>query len=315
MILWAPRARPISFPDRIRADQFNFLGTRLPYAKFPRDPNGINGITPVTLPAISGVSGTAELANISVRLKVEPGERLMIGGFIMSGNAPKRMVVRAIGPSLLAAGINDSLGDPALEIRDVIGASMGQNSNWRDTQAGELIDSGLAPTNDAEAAIVEAMNPGAYTASMTGQDGGTGVGLLELYDVDPNSSTRFTNLSARGMVGTADAVMIGGFIVRGNGGQARLMVRAIGPSLASSGITEPLADPRLEIRNSNGALLAENNDWRDSQEAEILSSSLAPSDDREAATMISLGSGAYTAILQGNGGTSGVGLLEFFKLP
>jgi hypothetical protein len=150
---------------------------------------------------------------------------------------------------------------------------------------------------------------------MTAQDGGTGVGLLELYDADPNSPTHLVNLSARGMVGAGDDVMIGGFIVRGNGGQTRLIVRAIGPSLAGNGITEPLGDPRLEIRDGNGALLAENNDWRETQEAEILGTSLAPSDERESAAMISLGSGAYTAILQGSGGLTGIGLLEIFKLP
>jgi hypothetical protein len=192
---------------------------------------------------------------------------------------------------------------------------MAHDLNWRDAQPDELLASGLAPANDAEAAIVETMSPGAYTASMTAQDRGTGVGLLELYDADPTSSTHFTNLSARGLVGAGDDVMIGGFVVRGNGGQARLMVRAVGPSLAGSGITEPLGDPRLEIRDGNGALLAENNDWRETQEAEILGTSLAPSDERESAAMISLGSGAYTAILQGYGGQTGIGLLEIFKLP
>ena len=302
-------------PDRIRADQFNFSGTRLPYAKFPRDPNGINGITPVTLPTFTSLSGAAELANISVRVKVETGERLMIGGFIMTGDAPKRVIVRAIGPSLLGAGISNALVDPALEIHDASGASMANDLNWQDAQGDELRASGLAPANDAEAALVETMGPGAYTASMTAQDGGTGVGLLELYDADPTSSTRFANVSARGMVGAGDDVMIGGFIVRGQGGQARLIVRAIGPSLASRGISEPVGDPRLEIRDGNGALLTENNDWRETQEAEILGTSLAPSDERESAAMISLGSGAYTAILQGSGGLTGIGLLEIFKLP
>ncbi len=302
-------------PDAIRADRFEFDDTRLPYAKFPRDPDGISGITPVTLPTFSALANsTVELANISMRVKVEGGEKLMIGGFIMTGNEPKRVIVRAIGPSLQAAGIRDALADPSLEIHNASGASMARNLNWQDAQRDELLASGLAPSSDAESALVQTLNPGAYTASMTAPDGQAGVGLLEVYDLDAANATRLANLSARGSVGRSDDVMIGGFIVRGNGAQVRLLVRAVGPSLAAQGITEPLLDPRLEIRDGNGALLAANNDWCETQEAEIRATSLAPPDARESATVISLGSGAYTAILQGNGGTTGVGLLELYRL-
>ena len=304
-------------PDAIRADQFNFDGTRLPYAKFPRDPEGINAITPVILPAFAAFSAAplpAELANLSVRLKVDVGEKLMIGGFIISGLAPKKVIVRAIGPSLAAAGISGALADPVLELRDATGALVAQNLDWKDAQQEDLRASGLPPSNDLEAALVQPLLPGAYTASMTAQDGGTGVGLLEIYDGDQLSNSRLANISSRGSVGAGEDVMIGGFIVRGSGAATKLIVRALGPSLAASGINQPLTNPRLSIHDSNGALIVGNNDWRDTQEAEIGSVSLAPGNDLEATAIISVAPGTYTAIVQGNDGATGIALFELYKL-
>ncbi|MGZ5023486.1 MAG: hypothetical protein ACXWBS_01350 [Chthoniobacterales bacterium] len=242
------------------------------------------------------------------------GERLMIGGFIITGDTSKRVVVRGLGPSLAAAGIASPLADPALQLHDSLGNSFAQNLNWKDTQQSELIATGLAPQNDLEAATMQTLAPAAYTATMTGENGGTGVGLLEVYEADQSLGNRVANLSGRGFVGTGDEVMIGGFIVRGNGMSADLLVRALGPSLSANGITQPLADPRIEIRDSNGALIAANNDWRDTQASEIQSRSLAPPNELEAAAIISAGPGAYTAILQGNGGVTGVALLEIYRL-
>ncbi|MGZ5553611.1 MAG: heme-binding protein, partial [Chthoniobacterales bacterium] len=302
-------------PIQIEADRFEFDDTRLPYAKFPRDPDGISDPpTPVILPIFAPTPPTAELANISVRLRVDVGERLMIGGFIITGDTSKRVVVRGLGPSLAAAGIASPLADPALQLHDSLGNSFAQNLNWKDTQQSELLATGLAPQNDLEAATMQTLAPAAYTATMTGENGGTGVGLLEVYEADQSLGNRVANLSGRGFVGTGDEVMIGGFIVRGNGMSADLLVRALGPSLSANGITQPLADPRIEIRDSNGALIAANNDWRDTQASEIQSRSLAPPNELEAAAIISAGPGAYTAILQGNGGVTGVALLEIYRL-
>ena len=298
-------------PDKARADQFNFDGTRLPYAKFPRDPEGISSVTPVRLPAFAAA---AELANISIRLKIDGGERLMIGGFIISGNEPKRVAIRALGPSLLAAGLTGALRDPALEIHDSSGASFAHHSGWADAEQTELLASGLQPRELNEPATMQTLMPGAYTATMTGEDGGSGVGLLEIYDVEDVSGARVSNLSARGFVGTDDNVMIAGFIVRGGGGSLNLVIRALGPSLAQSGITQPLDDPMIEVHDVNGAVIAANNNWRDAQESALASRSLAPSDDREAALLFSVSAGAYTAVLQGNGGTSGIGLLELYRV-
>ena len=298
----------------IRADRFNFDHTRLPYAKFPRDPEGVTDITPVTLPAFAALATvSAELANLSVRLNVGSGEASMIGGFIISGDAPKKVVIRGLGPSLAAAGIPNPLAASTLELRDASGASLAVNSNWRETQQDEIAATGLAPTRDDEPALVRTLTPGAYTASMTAQSAATGVGLLEVYDIDGVADARFRNLSTRGHIGSADEVMIGGCIVSGTGATASVIIRALGPSLTSSGVPQPLSDPTLELHDVNGAVVATNDNWRDTQEAEIEASLLAPSDDHEAAIAAQLPAGAYTAIVRGSNGASGIGLLEIYR--
>ena len=301
-------------PDAARADEFNFGGTRLPYAKFPRDPEGISRITPVSLPSFAALSvASAELANISARLQVLSGERRMIGGFIIAGTEAKRVVVRAIGPSLADAGVRDPLRDPQIELFDSSGASLTRSLRWQEGHEAELLADGLAPRNDSEAALVQTLSPGAYTAHVTAEDGASGVGLLEIYDVDRGSASRLANISARGFVGTGDDVLIGGFIIRGND-DARVLVRGIGPSLAAAGINAALADPLIEIRDSNGSLVTANSNWEEVQTDEIRETSLAPTDFREAAAVLALPRGAYTAILRGSGGTTGVGLIEIFRL-
>jgi hypothetical protein len=303
-------------PFEIRADQFHFDGTRLPYAKFPRDPEGINRITPVVLPTMAAASTAAssELGNISIRLAVDSGEKLMIGGFIITGVVPKTVVLRALGPSLAGAGVGNALADPVLELFDETGASVAQNINWKDAQEEELMATGLTPSSDLESAIVQTLPPGAYTASVTGQDGGGGVGLLEIYDLDPSPASRLANLSARGMVGTQDDVMIGGFIVRGGTSGRKVMVRGVGPSLRASGVGEALPDPTLEVRDGNGEMMAANDNWWETQAGEIHGFSLAPGNDLEAAAMLTLSPGAYTAMLKGTGGCTGVAVLEVYKL-
>ena len=302
-------------PDAIRADQFNFGGTRLPYAKFPRDPEGGPNIVPVILPIIVGLAlPSDDLANISARVDVQTGDGLMISGFIIIGGGPKTVVLRGVGPSLADAGIASPLADPVIRLFNASGTMLGQNDNWQDSQRDEIVATGLAPTRNTEAAMLRTLYPGAYTASLTGQSGGTGVGLLEVYDIDPLSAGRLVNISSRGFVGSGDHVMIGGFIMRGSGAAVRVMVRALGPSLARHGVAGPLADPALEVRDTNGALLAANNNWRDTQESEIVASTLAPEENAESAAILSLVPGPYTAILRGADGGVGIGLLEVYRL-
>jgi phospholipase/lecithinase/hemolysin len=252
--------------------------------------------------------------NISGRVAVGTGDNVAIGGFIVTGSDPKKVIVRGIGPSLTQYNVPNALQDPILELHDQsTGAVIAFNDNWKDTQQTEIEQSGLAPRNDAESAIVATLNPGAYTAILRGKNSGTGIGLVEVYDLDPTANSTLANISTRGFVGTGDNVIIGGFIV-GNGEHPIMEVRAIGPSLMSSGVTDPLLDPTLELHDQNGTLLASDDDWRDTQESAIQASGLAPSDDRESAIATSLGPGNYTAVVRGKNNTTGVALVEVYRI-
>jgi probable HAF family extracellular repeat protein len=255
-----------------------------------------------------GVAPPTVLGNISTRLRVETGDNVLVGGFIVTGTQPKKVIVRAIGPSL---PVMDKLADPTLELFGPSGL-ITSNDNWRSDQEGEIIASTVPPMNNLESAIVAtlAANATAYTAIVRGLNNTTGVGLVEVYDLDRSVDSKLANISTRGLVQTGDNVMIGGFIVLGTDSQ-EVIVRAIGPSLPVAG---KLADPTLELRDANGDLLASNDDWRDTQEAEIIATTIPPTDDAESATVQTLTPAAYTAIVSGKNGTTGVALVEVYAL-
>ncbi len=264
--------------------------------------------------------------NLSTRLFVGGGDNAGIGGFINTLKpgpnqtvpldvGAKQVVVRAIGPSLGALGVAGPLADPVLELRDATGALITSNDNWRDSQEQEIMDAGLAPTDDLESAILTTLEPGAYTAIVVGNNGGTGVGLVEIYDLDGAAVSELGNISTRGSVQTGDGVMIGGFIVGGTESTASSMVvRAIGPSLSAFGVADALQDPTLELHDGSGTLIASNDNWKDTQQSELEAAGLAPTDDRESAIEIALGPGLYTAIVRGVGDTTGVALVEAYNL-
>jgi hypothetical protein len=264
---------------------------------------------------------SAPVLNISTRLQVESGEGVLIGGFILTGNAPKRVLIRAIGPSLgpglgiPSAALDAVLRDPVLELIDGSGSFMGLNDNWRDTHEQEIRATGIPPTHGLESAMIATLAPGAYTAKVAGKDGTPGVGLVEVYDLQQNSTAKLANISTRGSVRAGDNVMIGGFIIGSAGpGKTKVVLRAIGLSLANAGVAGPLQDPTLELRDGNGELLSRNDNWKDEQQGEIAGSGLAPTDERESALAATLPSGAYTAIVAGKNGTIGVGLFELYDL-
>lgn len=258
----------------------------------------------------------AQLLNISTRLRVETGENALIGGFIISGTVPKKVILRAIGPSLSKSGVSDPVADPILELRGPDGALIMANDNWRENQQTDIQNSGVPPENDSEAAIVATLPAGnsAYTAIVRGKNDTTGVGLIEAYDLDARADSRLANISTRGLVQTGTNVMIGGFIVGGEG-DARVIVRGIGPSLSQRAVANPLADPTLQLLDVNGTQLEANDDWRnDPDQADIAAAGVAPQDDRESALLADVPQGNYTAIVAGKNSGTGVGLVEVYHI-
>src|SRR6266576_3537018 len=256
----------------------------------------------------------AQALAISGRSRVETGERVAISGFIVTGTAPKLVGVRAIGPSLARFGVSGPLADPMIQLRRGDGSLVMANDNWKDTQQAEITGAGIAPPNDKEAALIASLTAGNYTAIVTGKNGGTGVALAEVYDLDESADSQLAAISTRAQVGTGANVLIGGFITGNKIGATRIAVRALGPTLQQFGIVDPLPDPRLELRDVNGALLASNDNWQSnaSQAALITSYGLALPNNLESAIAISLAPGPYTAIVTGKNGQTGIGLIEIY---
>ena len=248
------------------------------------------------------------LVNIATRLRVEAGDNALIAGFIVTGDVPKRVLLRGIGPSL---PVSDKLADPTLELVLPDGTKV-FNNNWRDTQEADVAATTIPPQNELEAAIVATLAPGFYTAIVRGQGGGTGVALAEVYDLNTAASSTLANISTRGLVQTGENVMIGGLIVGGEE-PARVLIRAIGPSLAEQKVAGALQDTTLELVDKNGVTIT-NDDWRTTQEAEIIDTTVPPSDDRESAIVATLVPDFYTAIVRGKNNSTGVALVEAYKL-
>jgi hypothetical protein len=267
----------------------------------------------------NSVVRTGRQLNLSTRLLVQTGDNAGIGGFIINGTVSKRVVLRAIGPSLTAHGVPSALQDPTLELHDHTGAMIAFSDNWRDTQQSAIEATGLAPRDNRESAMIQTLSPAAYTAIVRGAGNTSGIALVEVYDVDPNENSKLANISTRGLVGVGDNVMIGGFIVRGglgvNGaGSEKVLVRGIGPSLTQHGIPNALQDPTLELHNGNGTLIASNDNWKDTQQSQIQATGLAPFNDRESAILATLVQGNYTAVLRGKNNTTGIGLVEVYQV-
>ena len=250
------------------------------------------------------------LANISTRLAVGTGVNVLIAGFIVTGSQPKRIIVRGLGPLL---PVSENLADPTLALRDSSGALVAGSDNWRDTQQEELKATTIPPRNDYESAIVRSLDPGAYTCLLAGKGDTTGVGLVEVYDLDLTADSKLANISTRGFVDQGDKVLIGGTIIVGSvSTTTKILFRAIGPSVA--GVPNPLQDPTLELHDSQGSMIASNNNWEDSQADEIRATTIPPSDPLEAAILHELQPGGYTAIMHNKNNTTGVAVIEAYQL-
>jgi hypothetical protein len=274
---------------------------------------------------------TPYLANISTRAFVQTGDNLMIGGFIIQGTQPKRVILRAIGRELSQYGVPNPLADPTLELHNGARALIASNDNWQQTIIGGIItqnqvqdiqNSGVAPTDASESAIIADLPPGNYTAIVRGVNNTTGVALVEAYDLSPSLHSILGNISTRSFVETGDDVMIGGFIVQGTQPK-NVIIRAIGRELSQYGVPNPLADPTLELHNGAGALIASNDNWQQTiiggiitqnQVQDIQNSGVPPTDASESAIIANLPPGNYTAIVRGVNNTTGVGLVEVYDL-
>jgi hypothetical protein len=259
------------------------------------------------------VTGHDALANLATRVQVGAANNVAIAGFIVTGNSSKQIVVRGLGPSLASAGVQGALSDPLIELYDASGNLLSSNNDWQETQGQTLRDAHLAPSNDLESAMLTTLAPGAYTVVVRGNAGATGIGLVELYDLQISASSKFGNLSTRGLVGADQSVMIGGTIVTGPD-NARVAFRALGPSLTALGIANAISDPQLDVFDGSGTKIASNNNWKDSQQATIVSAGLAPANDLESAIVIDLVPGNYTAVVSGVNGATGVALVEAYHL-
>jgi hypothetical protein len=281
----------------------------------------VPGALRVTATATDPLGNTSEfsasigqLQNISTRLRVLTGDNVGIGGFIIPGADQKRVIVRGIGPSLNAFGVPDVLTDPTLELHDGAGTIIATNDNWKSDQQAEIEATMLQPKDDLEAAIIATLpaDGAGYTAILRGKNGATGVGLVEAYDLDAAANSKLANISTRGFVDTGDNAMIGGFIL--GGGTAEVLVRAIGPSLTPFGVAGALQDPTLELHDGFGTLIVSNDNWKETQQAEIEATGLPPTNDLESAILMTLQAAPYTAIVRGKNDTTGVALIEVYEL-
>jgi len=273
-----------------------------------------DGIHAVAYDAVVvSVMPQARMANLSTRAAVGVNESVSIGGFIVQGDAPKQILIRAIGPSLTGLGVPDALADPTLELHDAGGNLLFSNNDWKETQEQEISATALAPSNLRESAILATLDPGSYTAIVAGRNDVGGIGLTEIYDVQ-QSGGRLMNISTRGFVGLDDGVMIGGVIITGTD-PAKLLFRAIGPSLAGDGIQNPLLDPTLDLFDAQGTSLATNDNWKEAEQDAIAATGLAPTNELEAALLVDVNPGSVTAVVRGADGTTGVALVEVYHLP
>ena len=277
--------------------------------------------TPTPTPTPAATPGL--VGNVSTRLPVGRDDDVLIEGFIVQGppGSTKKIIVRAIGPSLTSFGIDDALANPTLEIHDSNNATVATNNDWRNTeveglitgdQAGEISASGVAPNDDLESAIIAHLAPGSYTAVVRGVSNTVGTGLVDAYDLSSGSAARLANIATRGLIQPGDKLMIAGFIVQN--APVRAVVRAIGPSLEAFGIGNALPDTTLQLRNENGVILLENDDWKTTQRQELEETGLQPTNDLEAALIMTIPPGQYTAQVRGKGEASGIGVVEAYFL-
>jgi arylsulfate sulfotransferase len=291
-------------------------GARIFYYQYPTvGCNTAYNSLPIHLENMKLPTVGPQALNVSTRGLVGTGDNVLIGGFIISGTDPKTVVLRALGPSLSGFGVSGVLADPVLSVYNSSNALIATNDNWQSDPNHFIVESnGLTPPSLLESATALSLAPGAYTVIVTGKNPTPGIGLVEVYDVKPLSNSSLGNMSTRGFVGTLDNVLISGFTV-GDVGSSTVVVRALGPSLASHGVSQPLSNPVITVYDSTGAEIATNDNWLDNINwVDVRKNSLSPLSQQESALVLHLPAGAYTAIVRGVNDGTGVGLVEVYNL-
>lgn len=269
------------------------------------------GTTSSTIINITNPDLSTKPTNISTRGLVESGDGVMIAGFIIDGPSTKQVIIRGLGPSLTQRGVVGALQDPTLDLRDAGGIQLLFNDDFAETQEADIAATGLAPTDSRESAIVATLAPGRYTAILRGKT--NGVGLVEVYDLESTSGTHLVNISTRAMVGPDDnTALIGGFIVDGQVSQ-QMLIRALGPSLTAAGVDGALANPTIDFYRGSQLILS-NDDWKSDDQAGIQATGIPPADDKEAAILVTLDPGSYTAVIRGKNNSTGVSLVEVYQI-
>ncbi len=312
----SPPATPTATPTASPTATATATASPTPTATATASPTA----SPTTTPIGTPIATPAQALNIATRLRVDVGDKVMIGGFIIRGNASKAVVLRGLGPSLVNMGVPAAsvLNDPMVELHGTNGALITTNDNWKDSpQRAQIEGTVFQPTDDRESVILATLAPGAYTVVISGVGNTTGIGVIEVYDNDQAADSDLANISTRGFVQTGNDVLIGGFVLGGNNNPTDMVVRALGPSLASFGLDNLLADPTLELHNGNGTIMVANDDWQSDpvSAAQLIANGLAPTDPKEAAIFTSLAPpGQFTAIVAGKNGTVGIGIVEIYNI-
>jgi len=312
-----PTATATATPTATATATPTATATATPIATATATPTATASATPS--PTATPTTTPAQALNISTRLRVDTGDKVMIGGFIIQGNVSKPVVLRGLGPSLIGSGVPAAtvLNDPVLELHGANGALITMNDNWKDSpQRAQIEGTIFQPTDDRESVILATLPPANYTVILSGSGQTAGVGLVEIYDNNQASDSALGNISTRGFVQIADNVMIGGFTLGGNPNNTRIAVRGIGPSLAQQGLSNLLADPTLALHNANGTIMVSNDDWTDDPivAAQLTANGLALQNPKESGIFITLPPGQFTAILAGKNSGTGIGLVEIYNL-
>jgi cytochrome c peroxidase len=320
LLAWPAKTSPqvLNLTQQDRTDLEAFLRT-LSGQNVYTDPKWSNPFRPDgTITVVDSAPPPSQTVNLSTRMQVGTLEKVGIGGFIITGTAPKRVLVRALGPSLGKFGITTVLADPTITLNGPAGFVPIVNDNWASSQKDEIKATGLAPGNDLESAIVTTLAPGAYTAILSGTDGGTGTGILEVYDLDFSADSRLANISTRAFVDTGDNNLIAGFTVGNADSVDHIVVRGLGLTVQVAGVHPALQDAALEVRDANGVTLAKADQYSPApgiRDVKVVG--LVPQYSGECALAITLGPGAYTALLSPGrvfNYPPGVGLVEIYSL-